>query len=93
MTCRVVCGRQLTFAFPVKTGVRQGCLLLLFLYLLTVDRLGVEDIPRREMEFRGLLGSSFMTWTLQMIWFSSPIPTDRCKRRPTRLQIIQLVLI
>ena len=36
MTCRVVHGRQLTDAFEVRTGVRQGCLLLPVMFLLTM---------------------------------------------------------
>ena len=37
MTCRVVHGGQLTEAFEVRTGVRQGCLLSPFLFLLAID--------------------------------------------------------
>ena len=37
MTCRMVCGHELTCAFPLKTGVRQGCLQSSFLLLLAVD--------------------------------------------------------
>ncbi|CAH2245941.1 Hypothetical predicted protein [Pelobates cultripes] len=37
MTCRVIHGGQLTNSFQVKTGVRQGCLLSLFLFLVAID--------------------------------------------------------
>ena len=37
MTCRVIHGGQLTDAFSVRTGVRQGCLLSPFLFLLAMD--------------------------------------------------------
>ncbi|XP_052237840.1 uncharacterized protein LOC127849161 [Dreissena polymorpha] len=37
MTFRTVHGRQLTDAFEVGTGVRKGCLLSPFLYLMAID--------------------------------------------------------
>ncbi|VDO93770.1 unnamed protein product [Schistosoma margrebowiei] len=37
LQCKVIHGGQLTDAFQVRTGVRQGCLLSLFLFLLVVD--------------------------------------------------------
>ena len=37
MKCRVVAGGQLSDPFEVTTGVRQGCLLSPFLFLLAVD--------------------------------------------------------
>ena len=37
MTCKVVHGSQLTEAFQVETGVKQGCLLSPFLFLLAID--------------------------------------------------------
>ncbi|VDO90786.1 unnamed protein product [Schistosoma margrebowiei] len=35
--CKIVHGGQLTNLFEVKTGVKQGCLLSLFLFLLVID--------------------------------------------------------
>lgn len=37
MTCRIVHGGQLTDTLEVRTGVRQGCLLSPFLFLLAID--------------------------------------------------------
>ncbi|MEE4247398.1 MAG: reverse transcriptase domain-containing protein [Kangiellaceae bacterium] len=37
MTCRVIHGGQMTRPFEVRTGVRQGCLLSPFLFLLAID--------------------------------------------------------
>lgn len=37
LMCRIVHGRKLADAFQVKAGVRQGCLLSLFLFRLTID--------------------------------------------------------
>ena len=37
MTCQVVHGGQLADAFQVRTGVRQGCLMSPFLFLLAID--------------------------------------------------------
>ncbi|VDO58509.1 unnamed protein product [Schistosoma curassoni] len=37
LNCKIVHGGQLTNSFEVKTGVRQGCLLLPFLFLLVID--------------------------------------------------------
>nr|KAG5692327.1 hypothetical protein BaRGS_009537 [Batillaria attramentaria] len=37
MSCRIAHAGQLSESFEVKTGVRQGCLLSPFLFLLVID--------------------------------------------------------
>ena len=37
MKCRVIHEGQLTESFEIRTGVRQGCLLSPFLFLLAID--------------------------------------------------------
>lgn len=61
MTCRVVCGQQLSNTFQVRTGVRQGCLLLPFLFLLAIDwvtktstaqkRNGIQRTPWTQLDY------------------------------------------
>ena len=84
MACKLVCGRQLKDAFQVNTRVRQRCLLSTGCWR--------HLQPWGEMEFSGLIVLSLMTWTSHMTWLSSPIPSDKCKRRPARLRIARAVL-
>ena len=59
MACRVIHAGQLTDSFMVKTGVRQGCFLSPFLFLLAIDwimkkttqnrRNGIQWTPRSQL--------------------------------------------
>ena len=57
LTCRVIHEGQLTDAFYVRTGVRQGCLLSPFLFLLAMDW-----VMRRSTAGRGN-GIQWTMWT------------------------------
>ena len=48
MTCKVVHGGKLTNGFQVMTGVRQGCLLSPFLFLLLIDWIMKTATTRRR---------------------------------------------
>ncbi|CAI2732166.1 unnamed protein product [Schistosoma spindalis] len=52
LQCKVVHGGQLTDAFQVRTGVRQGCLLSPFLFLLVVDWIMKTSTSERNYGIR-----------------------------------------
>ncbi|VDP60520.1 unnamed protein product [Schistosoma mattheei] len=56
LQCKVVHGGQLTDAFQLRTGIRQGCLLSPFLFLLMVD--WIMKTSRSE-------GKQGIQWTVQ----------------------------
>nr|KAG5694550.1 hypothetical protein BaRGS_032495 [Batillaria attramentaria] len=59
MSCRIAHAGQLSESFEVKTGVRQGCLLSPFLFLLVIDWImktttagrknGIQEIRNEEL--------------------------------------------
>ena len=55
MSCKVVHGQQLSESFQVQTGVRQGCLLSPFLFLLAIDWIMKETTSQ---------GRNGIRWTL-----------------------------
>ena len=55
MSCKVIHGQQLTQGFQVRTGVRQGCLLSPFLFLLAIDWIMKETTAQ---------GRNGIRWTL-----------------------------
>ena len=61
MTCRVVVAGQVTYSFLGKTGVRQGCLLSPFLFLLAIDWIIKRLQQIQEMGSSGHLGASWRT--------------------------------
>ncbi|KAK2164497.1 hypothetical protein NP493_1413g00067 [Ridgeia piscesae] len=48
MACRIIHAGQLTDSFVVKTGVRQGCLLSPFLFLLAIDWIMKKTTQNRK---------------------------------------------
>ncbi|VDO94294.1 unnamed protein product [Schistosoma margrebowiei] len=59
--CKIVHGGQLTKSFEVKTGVRQGCLLSPFLFLLVIDWIMKTSTSEGKRGYSGHLGCS---WTI-----------------------------
>ena len=52
ISCRVVHGDQLSETFEVTTGVRQGCLLTPFLFLLVIDWITITTTKGRKNGFQ-----------------------------------------
>ena len=58
MTCKVTHAGRLTESFQVKTGVRQGCLLSLFMFLVAIDWIMKTTTKKEELESSGPFGAS-----------------------------------
>jgi hypothetical protein len=54
LTYRVMHGNQLTDAFLVKTGVRQGCLLSPFVFLLAIDWVMKAFTTQKQNDMQGI---------------------------------------
>ena len=53
MSCRVIHDGQLTKNFEIRTGVRQGCSLSPFLFILAIYWIMTQKLKEKEMESSG----------------------------------------
>ena len=66
---KVICGPQFSESFSIKTGVKQGCILLPFLFTLCIDWLMKETT---KTEIRDI------TWTLSNVLEDIDFADDIC---------------
>ena len=81
--CMIIHGCKLRESLEVKTGVKQGCLLSPFLFLLAIDWI-MKTLTNRTRN--GKSGHHGLIWkisNLLMIWPFYPIHTNKCKIRST----------
>ena len=81
MSCRTAHAGQLSESLEVKTGVRHGCLLSPFLFLLVIDWIMKITTTGRNN------GTQWTLWTQLddldfMTWHSCHTVTARCRTRP-----------
>ncbi|VDP43206.1 unnamed protein product [Schistosoma curassoni] len=76
--CKIVHGGQLTNSFDVKTGVRQDCLLSLYLFLLLIDWI---------MEMSTSEGKHGIQWTSEMQLDDLDFADDLALRSHTQQQM------
>ena len=74
MTCRVVCGCQLTDAFQVNTEMRQGCLLLPCLFLLAIEWMLTTSTTQRGNGIQWTHSLDPSWWLGLGRWPGSPLP-------------------
>ena len=73
MTCKVVNAGKLSNSFAVKTGVKQGFLMSLFLFLLTIDWRMKETTDKQQTGIQ---------WNLQKQLHDLDFATNKCKTKP-----------
>ena len=79
MSCKIAHAGQLSESFEVKTGVRQGCLLSPFLFLLVIDWIMKTTTTGRN---NGIQWTLRTTSTSLTTWHSCHTITARCRTRP-----------
>ena len=67
LSCRMVYKERSTEKFEVKTGVRQGCPLSPFLFILAIDWITGAVTNRKRNGSSGHCGRSWTTWNLWKI--------------------------
>ena len=64
--CHFACNIHMSHNFTVKTGLKQGCILSLFLFTVAIDWLTTEITKDGKEASDGHLPQSLKTWTMQM---------------------------
>jgi len=85
--CRFLHEGGLTESFSIKSGVRQGCLLSPFLFLLAVDWIMKE---RTTGSGNGIQWTNLKIWILPIIWHFWHTLILRCRQKPLSLKLSHL---
>jgi hypothetical protein len=66
-TCQVEHNGKLSEPMTVKSGVKQGCLLLPILFVVVLDNMMTKTMSRKQIVYNGDYMIIWKTWILLMI--------------------------